>query len=579
MPPTTPSRRDLLKTLTVTAAAVAATRRAAAAPSREKRPNVILVITDDQGYGDLSCHGNTVLRTPSLDAMHADSVRLTDFHVDPLCSPTRAALMTGRYATRTGVWGTTWGRSMPYREEVMMPAVFAAGGYRTGVFGKWHLGDTYPFRPQDRGFQEVLVHGGGGVGQTPDYWGNDYFDDTYFHNGKPKKFTGYCTDVWFSEAMKFVQANRDRPFFVYLTTNAPHGPYRVADKYAKPYRGNRKVGNANFYGMIANIDENMARLRKHLKALGIDRDTLLIFMTDNGTAGGGFHAGMRGRKGSTFDGGHRVPCFLHWPGGGLAGGRDVNRLTAHLDLLPTLIDLCGLKQPAGVKLDGRSLAPLLTGPAKGWPDRTLVVQFQQSTKAPTKWRAAVMTDRWRLVGQKTLHDIRADAGQQTDVAGKHPDVVTALHKAYENWWADMAKTFNKVSRIIIGSDQENPARLTCFDWHTTTPWNQGHIRSGAAINSFWAVEIAREGEYEFALRRWPAELDKPITAPAGGKAVRATKARLKIADVDVTEDIPAGASAVTFRVKLKAGPARLQTWLLDAAGKGRGAYYVHAKRL
>ena len=200
---------------------------ATSTPGRQAPPNVVLVVTDDQGYGDLGCHGNPILRTPNLDALYRRSVRLTDFHVGPTCAPTRASLMTGRYCNRTGVWHTIMGRSLLRRDEVTMADVFAAGGYRTGIFGKWHLGDNYPYRPQDRGFHEVLIHGGGGVGQTPDAWGNDYFDDTYLHNGTPEKFSGYCTDVWFDGAMRFIEDNRDRPFFAYLATNAPHSPYRV----------------------------------------------------------------------------------------------------------------------------------------------------------------------------------------------------------------------------------------------------------------------------------------------------------------------------------------------------------------
>ncbi|MHC4286035.1 MAG: arylsulfatase [Planctomycetota bacterium] len=275
-----------------------------------KRPNVILVITDDQGYGDLGCHGNPVIQTPNLDRLYSQSIRLTDFHVDPTCSPTRSALMTGHYSTRTGVWHTIMGRSLLGKHEVTIADVFSGSEYRTGIFGKWHLGDNYPFRPQDRGFNEVLVHGGGGVGQGPDFWGNDYFDDTYQHNGKFKKFSGYCTDVWFDGAMKFIEANKERPFFCYLTTNAPHGPYNVAEKYKKMYEDNKDVPNAAFYGMITNIDENMGRLMKKLKAEGLEKDTILIFMTDNGTSAGyrgkqgqikGYNAGMRGTKGSEYD--------------------------------------------------------------------------------------------------------------------------------------------------------------------------------------------------------------------------------------------------------------------------------------
>jgi arylsulfatase A-like enzyme len=291
----------------------------------ERPPNVVLVLTDDQGYGDLACLGNPILRTRNLDALYGQSVRLTDFHVSPTCSPTRAALMTGRYNNRTGVWHTVMGRSLLRRDEVTMADLFAAAGYRTGIFGKWHLGDNYPFRPQDRGFQEVLCHGGGGIGQTPDFWGNDYFDDTYWHNGVLEKSTGYCTDVWFDAALRFIESNRHRPFFAYVATNAPHSPYRVAEKYSRLYAG-QTVPNAGFYGMITNIDENVGRLMRTLQRLGLEENTILIFMTDNGTAAGmqggkGFNAGMRGTKGSEYDGGHRVPCFLHWPAGDLGEAR------------------------------------------------------------------------------------------------------------------------------------------------------------------------------------------------------------------------------------------------------------------
>ena len=547
---------------------------------------MVLVLTDDQGWGDLACHGNPILRTPSIDALYRQSVRLTDFHASPTCSPTRASLMTGRYCNRTGVWHTVMGRSLLRRDEVTMADVFAAGGYRTGIFGKWHLGDNYPFRPQDRGFQEVLVHGGGGVGQTPDHWGNDYFDDTYWHNGAPQKCAGYCTDVWFDAAMRFIEENRDQPFFAYLATNAPHAPYNVPERYSSLYTG-KDVPNANFYGMIANIDENMGRLLGKLKALGLEENTILIFMTDNGTAAGyqrgkGFNAGMRGTKGSEYDGGHHVPCFIRWPAGGLVGGRDVTRLTAHVDLLPTLIAACGLPTPAGVQFDGASLLPLLQGRDAGWPDRTLVTDSQR-IEHPEKWRqCAVMTDRWRLVNGRELYDIRADRGQKNDISAEHPDVVKALREAYEKWWGDISQRFDEHCEIIIGSDKENPTRLTCHDWHggDSPPWDQTHILKGLDANGFWAVEVARAGEYEFSLRRWPMEVDVPINATiAGGRAIRANRARLAIGPVDLSEPIAGDAKQVTFRTRLEPGKMKLQTWLIADDGTSRGAYFVYVRRI
>jgi len=583
-----PTRREFLGTIGLAAASTGmlSILPGCAGPSRtaagqNARPNVVLVMTDDQGYGDLACHGNEVVVTPNLDGLYAQSVRLTDFHVDPTCSPTRSALMTGRYSSRTGVWHTIMGRSLLGRDEVTMADVFSASGYRTAIFGKWHLGDNYPYRPQDRGFQDVLIHGGGGVGQGPDYWGNDYFDDTYLHNGKAEKFEGYCTDVWFDGALRFMEANKDRPFFCYLPTNAPHGPYNVADKYSKPYRDKGIQGNqADFYGMITNIDQNAGRLVRRLKELGLDQNTILIFMTDNGTSGD-YAGGMRGKKGSQYEGGHRVPFFIRWPGGGLRGPGDVDRLSAHIDVLPTLIEFCGLKRPQDVKFDGTSLAPLLKGETSRWPDRTLLVHSQR-IEHPEKWRqCAVMTEQWRLINGKELYDIKADPAQKKDIADANPKVVEKLRQSYEQWWADLSKGFDKYCEIVIGSDKQNPTRLMSHDWHGPDPaWSQQAVRSGSKANGFWAVEIERDGTYEFELRRWPIELDAPINgAIPGGKAITATNARLKVADADVSKPVSKEDHAVTFQVKLKAGKTRLETWFTNGDGTSRGAYYVYAKRL
>jgi arylsulfatase A-like enzyme len=582
------SRREFLKSVGTAAASMgvlsALPRYAGAGQAGtnlRKRPNVVLVMTDDQGYGDLGCHGNDLIVTPNLDKLHAESIRLTDFHVDPTCSPTRSALMTGHYSTRTGVWHTIMGRSLLGNHEKTVADIFSSSGYKTGIFGKWHLGDNYPFRPQDRGFQEVLIHGGGGVGQGPDYWGNDYFDDTYLQNGKPKKFEGYCTDIWFGEAMKFIEANKKRPFFCYIPTNAPHGPYNVADEYSKPYR-DKGVNDrqANFYGMITNIDENMGRLMRRLRELDLEDNTILIFMTDNGTSGS-YSGGMRGRKGSEYEGGHRVPFFIRWPAGGLDGPGDVDRLSAHIDVLPTLIELCGLEKPAGLKFDGASLVKLLKDRVSKRPDRTLMVHSQR-IEHPQKWRkSAVMTQRWRLVNGKELYDIQADPLQQNDVAGTNPQVVRKLRSFYDKLWADLSEGFDDYCRIIIGSDGQNPTRLMSHDWHTPrVPWNQGAIRNGMRSNGFWAVEIDRDGTYEFALRRWPKETNAAIGAAVdGGKAIQVASARLKVGDVDQTKQVNPEAAEVTFKVTLRAGKTKLQTWFTDDSGVSRGAYYVYAERL
>jgi arylsulfatase A-like enzyme len=553
----------------------------------DSRPNVVLVITDDQGYGDLGAHGNSMIKTPSMDQLYSQSARLTDFHVDPTCSPTRSALMSGRYSTRTGVWHTIMGRSLMSPDEFTIAEVFAAAGYRTGAFGKWHLGDNSPLRAQDQGFEDVFMHGGGGVGQGPDYWGNKYFDDTYFRMGVPEKVEGYCTDVWFSDAMRFIEQNRDAPFFAYISTNAPHGPYLVDKKYSQPYVDQGVPATmSNFYGMITNIDENLGRLREKLKALELERNTILIFMTDNGSAAGwrapanakgswqGFNAGMRGGKGSEYDGGHRVPFFIHWPAGGLSTGADVNQLSAHVDVLPTLVELCRIKDPAAKTRDGTSLVKPLYGNTRVLQDRTLLVHSQRVSN-PEKWRkSAVMTNRWRLVNGRELYDMQDDPKQQSNVAESHPQVLEKMRGEYDEWWKSLSVVFDRYVRISLGSKAEPVTLLHSHDWHPTaggnSPWHQNHVRNGFIGNGYWAVNVEQAGSYEVTLRRWPAQLDKPLEA---------TMARVQVGEVSAELEVDAAATHASFKLDLPAGPARLQSWLSLPDGKQRGAFFVYIRRL
>ncbi len=576
-----------------------------AAVSGADRPNVVIVITDDQGYGDLSCHGNPVLKTPNIDTLHGESVRLRDYHVSPTCSPTRAAFLTGHWTNRTGVWHTIMGRSMLRENEVTMGQVFRDSGYATGMFGKWHLGDNYPYRPEDRGYSEVLRHGGGGVGQTPDYWDNAYFDGSYWHNGKPEPVTGFCTDVFFDSATRFIRAQKEagKPFLAYIATNAPHGPMHAPPESSAAYADISNVSLRNFFGMISNIDDNVGRLREVLRAEGLEKNTIFIFTTDNGSSSGWrlFNAGMRAGKGSEYDGGHRVPFFVYWPEGGLTGGRDVTPITAHVDVLPTLIELCGLSAPAGVKFDGMSLAKLLRSPeteAAKTPDRILVTDSQR-VKDPIKWRkSAVMTSQWRLINGKELYDIRNDAAQQRDIATAHPEVVDRLRAFYESWWAELLPTFAAETSIYLGHPAENPARLTSHDWITTgsTPWNQSHIRkalNGPAVTGFWNVQVVEGGEYEIRLRRWPAEADAAIDAalPPGadvpgvrayratpGKAIPAVAASVQIGDVTARTPVRPGDKEVTLKVILKPGKSRLRARFYTADGQEYGAYYAYVTR-
>lgn len=570
-----------------------------------QRPNVVLVITDDQGYGDLSCHGNSVLKTPHLDKLHADSVRLTDYHVAPTCSPTRAALITGHWTNRTGVWHTIMGRSMLRHNEVTIGRILADGGYHTAMFGKWHLGDNYPYRPEDRGFQEVLRHGGGGVGQTPDYWDNAYFDGSYFHNGKAVPARGFCTDVFFDYAKRFIRKVKDddKPFFVYLCTNAPHGPMHAPVKSSAPYV-KQGVNVANFFGMISNIDDNVGAMRAFLKEEGLTDNTIFIFTTDNGTSSGAHihNNGMRGKKGSEYDGGHRVPFFIHWPKGGLTKGRDVDMITSYVDIVPTLIDYCNVPTPKGVKFDGVNIRPLIEGrQEETWPDRILVTDSQR-VRDPIKWRkSAVMTDQWRLVNGKELFDINADPGQKNNLAKQHPAVVSRLAKFYEAWWQELVPTFGQPTAIYLGhpAPSANPVTLTCHDWIAdgSTPWNQRHIRNAEkkpGNTGFWAVDVKSAGEYSVELRRWPREADRAITADleagadvpgvkafraAPGQPFAAANAHLKLGGKELTLPVKEGAKSVTFRLKLKPGRDELWAKFTDEAGTPMGAFYAYVTQL
>lgn len=552
----------------------------AAAKAGKSQPNVIVVITDDQGYGDLGFTGNKAINTPNLDKLRTESLLLDNFHVDPTCAPTRSALMTGRYSNRVGVWHTIQGRSMLRKRETTMADIFGDNGYATGIFGKWHLGDVYPYRPGDRGFQHVVYHGAGGVGQAPDYWGNDYFDDTYIVNGKHKQFEGFCTDVWFDEGIKFIKDNKDKPFFAYISTNAPHGPLNTPEEYWKPYDGKPGVADPRFYGMITNIDDNMKKLVDFLDAEGLAENTILVYMTDNGTAyghkNGGYMGGMRGSKNSEYEGGHRVPMLIRWPNGKIQGGSSIDTLTAHMDFLPTMIDVCELKAPK-IEFDGQSLTPLIYEDGKGWPDRTLIVESQRVVD-PIKWRkSAVMTDRWRLINGEELFDVKADPEQQKDIAKQHPEVVEQLRGSYDSFWADVSREHNLTTYMAIGSDDSPVVTLSSHDWllKSYPAWNQNQVAAGKqAVESHWAIEVERDGEYEISLRRWPVEADKPINDGTYGKAFSFKKAQLRIADVDETMDIPAGAKEVTFKVKLKKGITNFSPIFIDGELKAT-PYYAY----
>jgi len=417
-----------------------------------QQPNIVLVMSDDQGYGELSCHGNPILRTPNLDRWHAESVRFTDFHVSPTCAPTRAALYTGRHEFRSGVTHTIFERERLDLAVTTLPQVLRTAGYATGIFGKWHLGDEPAYQPGQRGFDEVYIHGGGGIGQTyggscGDVPANTYRDPVVCHNGRFERTQGYCTDVFVDQALRWIDERRraGQRFFACITPNAPHAPLvSPGEAWERPFMGQGLSTNVvRYYAMIAHLDQAMGRLLDQIKSWGIERETLVIFLTDNGhSIGAAYNAGMRGMKGTPYQGGTRVPSFWRWPGT-LAEGVDVDRLTAHVDVLPTLAEIAGAHPPRKVRAlwDGRSLVPLLRDPRARWPDRLLFThlgRWPAGEAVQHRYQAcAVRNERFRLVNHAELYDIRADPGETHNVVGRYPEVAARLRNAYDRWWQEV----------------------------------------------------------------------------------------------------------------------------------------------
>ena len=586
------------------------------------RPNVIVVMTDDQGYGEFSCHGNPITKTPSIDRLASQSVRLTDFHVAPMCTPTRGQLMTGMDAFRNAAINVSSGRTLLKHDLKTMADVFRAAGYRTGIFGKWHLGDNYPFRPEDRGFDEVVWFPSSHINSVPDFWDNDYFEDTYLHNGQREVYDGYCTDVFFREAMKWMKdANQDQPFFTYIALNAAHWPHFVPDHYRQPIRdaiakrpdvvkpGNR--GNealVSFLAMGSNIDDNVGRLDKMLDDSKLLDDTIVVFLTDNGSTMGDvyFNAGMRGKKTQLWEGGHRVPCFIRWPGGGLAA-REIDELCHVQDLLPTLAELAGADAPDG--LDGQSLAPILRGERQTIADRKLVINYSRMPMFNVKYTsanpaiphrdgAAVLWKRWRLIENRELYDVRADPHQDRDVAADHPEVVSALSRHLDAWWTTVEDDVMTPQRVVIGNDAENPMMLTACEWLDVFVDQQRQIRRADRKNGSWHLTVDQAGDYTFELRRWPRESGLQLSAGVSqtkvtdGVYVEGVSLAIKTARLEIRPDTTPGRSlfdettkptasgrGFKFQTTLPAGDIQLKTWMQDEAGNAIcGAYYVYVSR-
>ncbi len=575
------------------------TKTVSAIEADDQKPNVIIVFTDDQGYGDLASHGNPILKTPNLSAFGKEALELTNFHVGTTCAPSRAGLMTGRNGNRNNAWHTIGGCSILLEDETTIAEVFEDGGYKTAMFGKWHLGDNYPYRPFDRGFQETLYNGGGGVQQTPDYWNNTYFNDTYFRNGVPEKVEGYATDVWFNEAIKYVQRTKEEPFFLYLPLNAAHSPFNVPESYAKQYEDAPLTDvQKRFYGMITNIDENFGKLVNFLKDEKLFDNTIIIFTTDNGTAAGiakskdgsvlGYNAGLRGTKGSHYDGGHKVPFFISWPKGNIKKGTTSNELVANVDLLPTLSKMAGVSFQPKKPLDGADMSAVLKEGAES-KERMLVIDTQRAQWPEKGKNSCVMNTEWRLIGGTELYNIVDDPGQKNNVADQHPDMVKKMQAFYDQWWSGIEPEM-RYAEIPIGHEEANPVTITVHDMHTkeNIPWNQVQIREGEfSPEGYYSVNIVEDGEYEFKLYRYPPESGLSLNAASDvimgsstvnelpvGRRINFKGAQVKLGDVSLEGNVDLDKPYAQLQGELKKGSYELNSHFITDEGNAFSAYYI-----
>ncbi|MGI6455747.1 MAG: sulfatase-like hydrolase/transferase [bacterium] len=555
------TRRTFLQTSARTALAGTALSFAqprAGAQEPPSRPNVILIITDDQGFGDLGIHGNPHIRTPNLDRLAQESIEFTRFHVSPVCAPTRASLMTGRYNYRTGVVDTYIGRAMMHSDEITLAEVLGGAGYKTGIFGKWHLGDNYPLRAIDQGFQEALVHNGGGIGQPSDPPGNMYQNPVLFLNGNATRFEGYCTDIFFDAALQYIERNCNRPFFAYIATNAPHTPLQIADRYVQPYLDmGLNDDTARVYGMVENIDENVGKLLRKLDDLQLAENTILIFMTDNGNQQNRYTAGLRGRKGTVYEGGIHVPFIIRYPQRWQMP-RKIDNIAAHIDIMPTLLQACGVPLP-DVKIDGQSLVPLLEGETPEW-DRTLFFQWHRGDEPEPFRDCAVCTPRYKLINGKELYDLENDPAEEHDIAAENPKIVQELRRRYEEWFKDVSSTRGYAPpRIHLGTEHENPVTLTRQDWRgPQAGWNKDSL-------GYWEVYTANSGMYDVILRVFPREQPSRI--------------HFKLGDVHLQHQLDPNMSFYIFEeVQLPEGEGRLEAWV-EVEGRDVGVSYVDVRKV
>ncbi|MDA0196921.1 MAG: arylsulfatase [Bacteroidetes bacterium] len=556
----------------------------------QSKPNVLIMMTDDQGYGDVGFHSNPYLKTPNIESLAAQGIEMTHFFSYPSCSPTRAGLMTGRYPYRTGVVGVTQVEHLMNTSEVTIAEILGNNGYRTGIFGKWHLGDNYPMRATDQGFQEALVHKGGGIGQAAGPAGNSYFNPILEHNNVSKKYTGYCDDIFTDAAIDFIKQKSNKPFFAYLATNLPHFPLIAPDEMADPYR---EMGlhedNALTYGMIANIDANVGRILATLKTSGVEENTIVIFLSDNGPRHrrtkndvypGRWVANLRGTKTSVYECGTRVPFFVRWPMK-ISGGRQIDTMGAIIDILPTLLDACEIEPPENIRMDGKSLLPLWEGKSSGLNDREFIMQLHGGPTPFEYMHFAVRTQQYKLVGPQDdphhilyqptdeelvkilssleLYDVENDPSERIDLASKSPDIVEDLLARYENWFDDVTQERDSkgIQRIYLGDSAQPVVNLSRFDWCGPRVISRNDL-------GYWQVHT-ESGLYKITL-------DLPKIESDG-------EAHLKYQDIHLMVPVQKDQKKATFEnVRIPGGIGNFQAFI-KIERLTTGPLYVDVERL